>query len=248
VPEIAISNNLKIIIIDDDSTIHQIWEKRFCEIEFLNSTLDIIHFSNPHDVKNWASHNNTENTLFLCDFEFIGHKTNGIDLIRNLNISSQSILVTSRYEEENVIRQCQNLSLNLIPKSMAEFVPLTSNPRLKEREKKTKLYDLVHLDDDELMRITWSFKAKSSGKKILSLASPIELDQHLSEIDLNTEFYIDSCLGDNYPKGQEVAKDLYSKGYKNLYLSTGYEKEDLPEFPWIKEVLGKEPPASLFSN
>ena len=42
-------------------------------------------------------------------------------------------------------------------------------------------------------------------------------------------------IQDNYLK----AKDLFEKGLKNLYLCTGYRKEDLQKFPWIKEILPK---------
>ena len=44
---------------------------------------------------------------------------------------------------------------------------------------------------------------------------------------------------EDLPKGEDIAKDLFEKGFKNLYLCTGYRKEDLQEFPWIKEILPK---------
>ena len=55
-------------------------------------------------------------------------------------------------------------------------------------------------------------------------------------------FYIDSCLGDGVIKGQDLAKELYDQGYKNLYMSTGFEKEKFANMPWIKNITGKTPP------
>lgn len=37
-------------------------------------------------------------------------------------------------------------------------------------------------------------------------------------------------------------KELYEKGFKNIYLSTGYQNTDFSEMYWIKEIVGKLPP------
>jgi signal transduction histidine kinase len=245
VSQLSVYKNQKVIVIDDDSTIHQIWDKRFLENDLLSKGVELLHFTNPHDITTWVINNGQENTTFLCDYEFIGHQSTGIDLIEKLKISRNTILVTSRYEESSIKHRCETLKIKLIPKSMAEFVPLTFCEESPIEYPKVDLATIVHIDDDELMRMAWTYKASSSGKKLLSLASPLELEKHLPNLDPSASFYIDSCLGEGLPKGEDVAKVLYEKGFKNLFLSTGYDKEDLPNFPWIKEVIGKEPPVFL---
>ena len=95
------------------------------------------------------------------------------------------------------------------------------------------------MDDDKYLRMAWELKAKKKNKKILSVGELSTLESNLYNIDLETPFFLDRDLGEDLPKGEDIAKDLFEKGFKNLYLCTGYRKEDLQEFPWIKEILPK---------
>ena len=82
-------------------------------------------------------------SLFLVDFELLGHKETGIELIENLNISSSAILVSSRYEEKGVRQQAEKNNVRIIPKSMAALVPILIHD--------VKKFDLVLIDDDPLV-------------------------------------------------------------------------------------------------
>ena len=88
---------------------------------------DIMHFTDPEMLTTWINENGTTNTIFLCDYEFIGHQMNGIDIIQKFNITSQSILITSRYEDANIKNRCESINLGLIPKPMTELVPLSTD-------------------------------------------------------------------------------------------------------------------------
>ena len=59
--------------------------------------------------------------------------------------------------------------------------------------------------------------------------------------DKDSTFYIDSNLSDNQ-KGETIAKELFGKGFKNLYLATGYEPEEFCHLNFLKGVIGKDPP------
>ena len=52
---------------------------------------------------------------------------------------------------------------------------------------------------------------------------------------------IDSDLGDGI-KGEEIARTIYEKGFKTIYLETGHPPGSFPKMPWIKEIISKEPP------
>jgi len=56
-----------------------------------------------------------------------------------------------------------------------------------------------------------------------------------------TEIYLDSELGGGV-RGEEIAKEIYEKGFTNLYLTTGHPPEKFPPLPWIREIVGKKPP------
>jgi signal transduction histidine kinase len=100
--------------------------------------------------------------------------------------------------------------------------------------------DIVLLDNDQLVRMTWEMRAKKSNKKILCLTSYAELKTHLKSLDRNTIFYIDVHISDN-EDGVQVTKDLFDQGFANLYLATGYEPEKFAHVTWIKGVVGKTP-------
>ncbi|MBI4668014.1 MAG: hypothetical protein HY747_02330, partial [Elusimicrobia bacterium] len=53
--------------------------------------------------------------------------------------------------------------------------------------------------------------------------------------------YLDCELG-NGIKGEEFAQELHAKGFTNLYLATGHPADRFQGLPWIKAVVGKEPP------
>jgi hypothetical protein len=41
--------------------------------------------------------------------------------------------------------------------------------------------------------------------------------------------------------GVEISKELFNLGFKNLYLTTGYESDQFSHVTWIKGVVGKTP-------
>jgi hypothetical protein len=121
---------------------------------------------------------------------------------------------------------------------MAGIVPIEVIP--------SKGHDLVHMDDDKYLRMAWKMEAKKKSKNILSLSDLSQLENHLPLLDLETPFFLDQDLGENKASGITIAKTLHEKGFKNLYLCTGYRKKDLPDLPWIKDVLPKDVNFSQF--
>ena len=43
-------------------------------------------------------------------------------------------------------------------------------------------------------------------------------------------------------RGEEIAKEIYEKGFTNLYLTTGHPKEAFPAMHWIRGIVGKGAP------
>jgi len=39
---------------------------------------------------------------------------------------------------------------------------------------------------------------------------------------------------------QDIAKNLFELGYKNLYLATGYEPDQFSHVTWVKAIVGKD--------
>lgn len=113
----------------------------------------------------------------LVDHELLGQPSNGLALIEHLQIASQSILVTSHYEDPAIREHCATLGVRLIPKWLAGFVPIVVN---------------------HLFEVPGS-RCDVPQPHIEHRTSPIEQ-------------------------------------------KTGYRAEDFGELPWVKGILGKEPP------
>ena len=126
VPKLEINQDTRIIVFDDDQTIHQIWKGRIESVSTKEPRLIIEHISTTHEFRKFFGRHfaELESAIFLMDYEIAGASETGLDLIEQLGIQSQSILVTSRYEEPSIRDRCQRLGVSLIPKSMSGFVPI----------------------------------------------------------------------------------------------------------------------------
>jgi hypothetical protein len=91
--------------------------------------------------------------------------------------------------------------------------------------------------------MTWKGAAKAQGLSFAAFAKPEEFLATIDGFLKDTAIYLDSNLGDGII-GEDIAKTLYAKGFTNLYLATGYDAESLPPMPWIRKVVGKDPPWS----
>ena len=241
VEKINLTEGIQIVVLDDDQTVHQIWRGRFESLRLYDQEIQLHHFSTPRDLIDWqeSSDRSVSPVLYLVDYELLGQLETGLDVIEKLGIHAQSILVTSRYEEPTVRDRCSSLKLRLIPKGMAGFVSieLSTDPGKTRMEK----LDAVLIDDDHLVRMTWERAAEIQVKRFRAFSSPAEFLNLVSEFDLTTPIYVDSNLGDGV-KGEEFARVIRQRGFTELYLATGYERNQFPKMPWLRGIVGKNPP------
>ncbi len=107
--------------------------------------------------------------------------------------------------------------------------------------------DVVLLDDDPLICQVWSMKAKQGSKKLKIFNTCDQFLIFLDQLDAlqnaNVEFFIDHELGGSM-KGIEVAKIIYGRGFRKIFLTTGHEADhfDPKEISFLKGVIGKTPP------
>jgi len=241
----------RVVVIDDDSSIHQIWNGRFESAQFNKHQIEVVHLSNPALAKEWFyEHKEKRTTLYLVDYEFIGSDSNGLKLIFDLGIEKEAILVTSRYEEEHILKKCLENSICLIPKNLSAFVPIeVTNNLVTTHAKspncsipKSEQYQYVYIEDDQYIRRGWERASKRKSIRLLTLESTKEFKSHIEKMDKETTLiYIDSNLGPDDMAGEDFAKILHDDGFKNLFIATGYEKERFAHLPWLKHA-GKDCP------
>lgn len=225
-----------IVSVDDDLSIHGIWRGRYESLGVGSHEVQHLSFTSGVDFKAWYSENHSkyDNLVFLLDYELLNQIQTGLDLIDEMGISENAVLVTSRYEEGKIRERCAKLGVKLIPKTMAGFVPI-------KLEKPKTRYDAVLIDDDkDITHLCWSLYAKENGKTFKGFNSIEEFFEESRGIHPDTAIYLDLDLG-NGVKGEDLVPLVAEKGFKTIYLATGYESSSISATSFIKGVVGKEP-------
>lgn len=228
--ELTISKNEIIVILDDDQSIHDLWHQR---LESIDYSLSFFDFYNMVEFLEWYSKHPKQAKLFLIDYELLGSDSTGLEIIEQLNIATSSYLVTSRYQESAMQQHCQKIGLKLIPKSFVIHIPIYF--------KSADIADLIFIDDDEELTEAWKMLGDKVGKKVITYNRIEEFRAEMDNYTKNIPIYIDSNLNSEL-SGELFAKELYDKGFLNLYLATGYDASFFGEMPWIKEIVEKTPP------
>ena len=99
----------------------------------------------------------------------------------------------------------------------------------------------ILLDDDPLITNIWTLSAKQTGTRLLVFDQMEKLLTYLPNLPFDCLFYLDFKLKGE-KTGEEIAEELFHRGFKDIYLTTGYPRAGLKKKPWIKEILGKIPP------
>ena len=99
-------------------------------------------------------------------------------------------------------------------------------------------FDLVLIDDDDLIHLMWKFMSNQKQLKLLALTDFNSAD--FNHLQPDTPIFIDKNLSGK--SGLEVAKHLNTLGFKKLFIASGEDLElnDMPEF--ISGVQGKDFP------
>lgn len=120
---IKLSPNLRVAIIDDDTSIAKVWESRL--LTFIDKyRIELIHFNNIKKLVEWHTENSHLLAIYLCDYEFTDQSMTGLDVIEQLKISNSSFLVTSRYEDLEIRKRCADMQLKIIPKNFSAYIPV----------------------------------------------------------------------------------------------------------------------------
>ncbi|MDF2529610.1 MAG: sensor histidine kinase [Gammaproteobacteria bacterium] len=117
--KISLTLDTEVCIVDDDSSIHDAWNERFANFPSLN----IYHFDSPINFVEWFKAHSNKKFFLLSDYEFINAPLNGLDIISKVN-SKNCILVTSYFEDKNIIQKCEGLGIRLLPKNLSAYIPI----------------------------------------------------------------------------------------------------------------------------
>lgn len=100
---------------------------------------------------------------------------------------------------------------------------------------------VVLIDDDPLVRKNWEIKSRKNKINLKTYANPTDFIETSHNYPKETQIYLDSELGSDI-KGEEIAKEIYERGFNNIYIETGYSKDKFKGNKYIKDIISKEPP------
>ncbi|KAB8037846.1 hypothetical protein GCL60_11775 [Silvanigrella paludirubra] len=125
--KIQIQKNSSLLILDDDQSIHDVMNHKLNSIINSNDKINILHFKSPEKLIDFYENfhkNQSDKIYFFLDNELIGYNLTGIDIICKFNLKDNSVLITSRYDEDSVQEKCKRLGIKLFPKGIAYYLPI----------------------------------------------------------------------------------------------------------------------------
>ena len=116
---IFVSPDITIGILDDDQSVHDAWDQRLSAV---SKNLTIHHFRTARALSDWYSLQLNPVQIF-SDYELLESET-GLDLLENLELGNKAILVTSHYENPEIINRCLKSGVRLLPKNLLTHIPI----------------------------------------------------------------------------------------------------------------------------
>ncbi len=128
VSELTLETQTQLIVVDDDESIHQVWRSRFDKLKSSGTGVQLLHFRTPLEFAEFLTEEENPSPglrrIYLMDYELLGHRENGLDLIERFGLASKSILVTGRFDDPFLRNRAARIAVPIIPKSMAGLVPI----------------------------------------------------------------------------------------------------------------------------
>lgn len=232
---VAFTDDSRFFILDDDPSIHQIWETRLHGLNI--DPMRLIHFKTPEEFLSAQLGEFGGHDVFLFDYELMGFSKTGLDVIRELGVPKQCILMTYRFDDEDLRQGVYQQGAHLLPKSLLEFIPVVK----REGVELTPTPDCILIDDDELVHTYWRDEAEIMGKTIAAFTHPDDFMRVAARYPKTTPVYVDANLA-NGLRGEDVSRKIRDLGFENVYLATGLDSKDFPPMSWLKGIVGKNPP------
>lgn len=237
-PSIDLSGVRRIIILDDDQSIHEVWKDRFNHLQELQA--EAMHLASPAHLAEALRGCPPAQLLCLVDFEYLGSSVNGLDVIEANGIAARAYLVTSRYDEERVVERCLRLGVRIIPKLVAGHLPICLRDE-RPNPAAPKPPDVVLIDDDPLVASTWALRARREGKQLAVYHDADSFWSAAPRIPAFTPIFVDYQLAHG-ARGDVLSQDIAKAGFTRLFLATGHVALTHQSMPWIERIVGKDPP------
>lgn len=214
VSDLSLSSNSKIVVVDDDISILDLWKQKLSDSKISAELL-----TRPPEK--------LDADLLIIDQEIRGNAETGLQYIERNQIASKSVLSTGHYSDEIIQRDVGRIGSKLLPKFLLPQLELNFSTGASE-------VDLVLIDDDIVTRQSWELVAKIRGKKIAVFESHEDFLRR--QMHLSIPIYIDDNL-EKGVRGSRLVHELKKYGYRSVTLISGGSLPghslDSKEFPLL---------------
>lgn len=239
--EIVLSPERPVVVVDDDQWVHPMWEKALRAAP--GPAPEIVHLYSLEQLESRLRETEGagRSELLLVDDSYLASDRSGLDLLEQHHEAvAHAVLVTGRWDEPQVRSRSLALGLRLLPKSLVSRVPIRSGDALVPAPLRGRP-DAVLVDDHVWIRKGWELSAARAGKRLLTCRSMRELLAIADQLDRSTVLFLDSDLRDEMP-GEQFAWSLFDAGFTEIYLATGFDAARFSPMPWLRGIIGKDPP------
>lgn len=115
----------KVVIVDDDSLIHSVWQRRLSEVGTIPS--EVVHLSSVRAFSDWMQtngHGEFGERLYLFDCDLKDESASGLDLIEKFGLSFESVLISGMAENAEVRSRTSRLGVRWLSKDYLGIVPV----------------------------------------------------------------------------------------------------------------------------
>lgn len=220
-----------LVIVDDEQEIHSYWSSIAKKMDFSSKDIKVVSLFSSDELKSFVKHRPRKDIHLIFDYDL--KESKGVDLIRKHRLQKCSTIISSHYDDPTLIEFCEFRGVRLFPKQSIESLKI----EILDKKSNLSTKDVIFIDDDrELLDAFIAFVTKNKCRAF----GYQDLDQFLKEKSIFSEssiFFID-LNSTTAEDGLVVSRELFSMGYKNLYILSG-EEIDTSKYFWIKELVSK---------
>ncbi|MBF0366041.1 MAG: hybrid sensor histidine kinase/response regulator [Oligoflexia bacterium] len=244
---IAVNGPFKVLLLEDEALYRASVRNTIKHNPDLHKILTLYEVHNVEDAIKVVAQEKIEWAIVDID---LGEIKNGFDFLGEAKVKFpqlKAIVHSNRCLKEDKEKAKHLGAIDFAPKPLELYHLVNLFSYAKDSFKNVIVdakffYNCVYIDDDHLLIKYWEFVAKKKNIKLLTLTTTCDFAKHEESISKDyTGIYLDQNYGGSEIKGDEFAKILHEKGYKNINLVTGEEPENFAHLKWLK-VYGKNCP------
>ncbi len=221
---IKITPKDKIIVVDDDPSIHGDWGFNFEPIIEKYPSISVHNFYESQKALDYIQSlpfEEQKNIMLLSDFELANDARNGLNVIEESKVK-RAFLVTSHCNEPDIQQALLKLNAKLLPKKLNQFIPIiVIESKVEYSETNLKIVDGIWLDDDAGFTCMHEPDLMMNGKKVDIYRSPEDLMDNIRIYPKNIPILLDNNFESTRIQGTAVALELHNLGFTKLFLVSG---------------------------